>query len=68
MERLVVNRDNMSSNLEATMGLVFSQQVLLHLIDKGFLREDAYRLVQEAAMDAWQRRSPSRNSSRRMSG
>lgn len=58
MERLVVNRDNMSSNLEATMGLVFSQQVLLALIDKGFLREDAYRLVQEAAMDAWQRRIP----------
>ena len=44
MERLVVNRDNMSSNLEATMGLVFSQQVLLALIDKGFLREDAYEL------------------------
>ncbi|NLW44713.1 MAG: adenylosuccinate lyase [Syntrophomonadaceae bacterium] len=58
MERLVVNQDNMRSNLEATLGLVFSQRVLLALIDKGFLREDAYRLVQEVAMDSWQRRIP----------
>lgn len=58
MEGLVVNRDNMKSNLEATMGVVFSQQVLLALIDKGFLREDAYRVVQEAAMDSWHRQVP----------
>ncbi|MGE5544423.1 MAG: adenylosuccinate lyase [Bacillota bacterium] len=56
MEGLVVNSDNMRSNLEATMGVVFSQRVLLALIDKGFLREDAYRVVQEAAMDSWHRR------------
>lgn len=58
MEGLVVNSDNMRANLEATMGVVFSQQVLLALIDKGFLREEAYRVVQEAAMDAWHRRVP----------
>ena len=58
MEGLVVNSDNMRTNLEATMGVVFSQQVLLALIEKGFLREDAYRVVQEAAMDSWHRRIP----------
>lgn len=56
MEGLVVNSDNMRANLEATMGVVFSQQVLLALIEKGFLREDAYRVVQETAMDSWRRR------------
>lgn len=56
MESLVVNRDNMRANLELTMGVVFSQQVLLALIEKGFLREDAYRVVQEAAMDSWHRK------------
>lgn len=58
MEGLVVNSDNMRANLEATMGVVFSQQVLLALIEKGFLREDAYRVVQETAMDSWHRKVP----------
>jgi len=58
IEGLVVNDDIMKSNLEATLGLVFSQRVLLALIDKGFLREDAYRMVQETAMDSWLRRIP----------
>ncbi len=58
MEGLVVNTENMKLNLETTMGVVFSQQVLLALIDKGFLREEAYRIVQELAMDAWHRKVP----------
>lgn len=45
--------NNMRLNLERTGGLVFSQRVLLALVDKGMTREDAYRLVQGEAMAAW---------------
>lgn len=45
--------NNMRLNLERTGGLIFSQRVLLALVDKGMTREDAYRLVQEEAMAAW---------------
>ena len=44
----------MRRNLELTRGLVFSQRVLLALINKGVSREQAYRLVQNNAMKAWQ--------------
>ena len=44
----------MRRNLEITRGLVFSQRVLLALINKGISREQAYRLVQNNAMKAWQ--------------
>ena len=40
-------------NLNLTRGLVFSQTVLLKLVDKGVSREDAYRIVQSSAMDVW---------------
>ncbi len=58
MEGLQVNADRMKANLETTLGLVFSQQVLLALIDKGFLREDAYSLVQNTAMESWHTQVP----------
>ena len=45
--------ENMLKNLNLTRGLVFSQKVLLKLIDKGVSREDAYRIVQSAAMEVW---------------
>jgi len=45
--------DRMKENLELTRGLVFSQRVLIALIEKGMLRETAYELVQEKAMRAW---------------
>ena len=45
--------ENMKRNLERTRGLVFSQRVLLELIDKGLVREKAYNLVQRNAMRAW---------------
>jgi adenylosuccinate lyase len=45
----------MRTNLEAGGGLAFSQRVLLTLIDRGMGRDDAYRLVQEAAAEAWDR-------------
>jgi len=44
----------MRRNLEITHGLVFSQRVLLALINKGISREQAYKLVQNNAMKAWQ--------------
>lgn len=51
---LNVYTDNMRRNLELTRGLVFSQRVLLALINKGLNREEAYKLVQKNAMQAWQ--------------
>jgi adenylosuccinate lyase len=44
----------MRRNLEMTRGLVFSGQVLLDLAAAGMLREQAYRLVQSHAMQAWE--------------
>ena len=43
----------MLKNLNLTRGLVFSQTVLLKLVDKGLSREDAYRIVQTSAMEVW---------------
>ena len=51
---LVVDEDRMTANLESTQGLVFSQAVLLALVEEGMTRDDAYRLVQRNAMDAWE--------------
>ncbi len=50
---LVVYEDNMACNVEKTLGLVFSQQLLLALVGKGLLREEAYQLVQSTAMQSW---------------
>ena len=47
---LVVYPERMKRNLEASGGLVFSQSVLLELVDSGLPREEAYRIVQDAAM------------------
>jgi len=55
VEGLRVYPDQMRANLERTGGLVFSHRVLLALIHKGLSREDAYRIVQAAAMQAWDR-------------
>jgi adenylosuccinate lyase len=54
IDELVVDRERMLSNLEASRGLVFSQAVLLALIeDRGLSRDEAYRLVQRNAAAAW---------------
>ncbi|MGH8916714.1 MAG: adenylosuccinate lyase [Acidimicrobiia bacterium] len=50
---LVVSQDRMLANLEATRGLVFSQAVLLALVEAGLTRDQAYRLVQRHSMTAW---------------
>ena len=53
IKNLLIYPDNMMKNLNLTRGLVFSQTVLLKLVDKGLSREDAYRIVQSSAMDVW---------------
>lgn len=52
---LRVDADRMRHNLDMTGGLVFSQQVMLALVEAGMQREEAYALVQAHAMDAWDR-------------
>ncbi len=52
---MTVDTARMRKNLESTRGLVFSGQLLLELTAKGMRREDAYRVVQEHAMEAWRR-------------
>jgi adenylosuccinate lyase len=53
MENLTVYPDNMLKNIDRTKGLVFSQRVLTKLTQKTKTREEAYALVQENAMKAW---------------
>lgn len=53
---LKVYPENMRRNLELTQGLIFSQRVLLALIDKRLSREEAYEMVQRNAMEAWQQK------------
>jgi len=54
MKGLRVYPENMRRNIELTQGLVFSQRVLIALINKGLTREEAYKMVQDNAMKAWQ--------------
>ena len=57
MEGLRVYPDNMLANLVRTRGLIFSQRVLLGLMDKGLRRQKAYDLVQRCAMQSWKENS-----------
>lgn len=54
IEKLMVYPENMKKNMDKTHGLVFSQRLLLMLIDKGISRELAYDTVQPLAMEAWE--------------
>lgn len=54
MENLVVHKKNMIKNTEKFGGIVFSQKALLKLIDTGLTREEAYRIVQRNALDAFE--------------
>ncbi len=54
LDRLVVREGAMRENLDRMNGMVFSGQVLLDLAAKGVSREDAYRMVQRAAMQLWE--------------
>jgi adenylosuccinate lyase len=53
LDGLVVYPENMRANLEKTRGLIYSSRVLLALVDTGMSREDAYAVVQAAAMKVW---------------
>ncbi len=60
LEGLRVEESRMRSNLDSSLGLVFSQKVLLALIDAGLGRLEAYSVVQRNAMRAWRERAPLR--------
>lgn len=53
MENLLVYPDNMARNMNCYGGVVFSQRVMLTLVEKGMSREEAYKIVQENAHAAW---------------
>ncbi|PQD93759.1 adenylosuccinate lyase [Pradoshia eiseniae] len=55
VKNLTVFPENMKRNMERTYGLIYSQRVLLALIDKGLSREKAYDTVQPKAMEAWEK-------------
>ena len=57
-EGLVVYPEHMKENLDRSYGLVFSQRVLLELIETGLSRQEAYDLVKRNAMVAWREREP----------
>jgi adenylosuccinate lyase len=60
VRNLTVFPENMKRNMEKTYGLIYSQRVLLALIDKGMSREEAYDVVQPKAMEAWETQTPFR--------
>ena len=58
---MVVHADRMRANLDLTHGALFSQRVLLALVEGGMARDDAYRIVQEDAQRAWDTGTPLRD-------
>lgn len=60
VDRLTIYEDNMKANIDKTYGLIFSQRVLLSLINKGMVREEAYDKVQPKAMESWETKTPFR--------
>jgi adenylosuccinate lyase len=60
IDGLVVHPDRMLENLDRSLGLTFSQPVLLALVAGGLTRDEAYRVVQEDAAKAWAERRPFR--------
>jgi adenylosuccinate lyase len=60
IEGMVVDTGRMRENLELTFGALFSQRVLLALVESGMVRDDAYRVVQRLAQQALDQRTPLR--------
>ena len=58
VETMQVHPERMLENLDMSYGLVFSQAVLLGLVESGLGRDDAYRVVQRDAMQTWEERRP----------
>ena len=65
IEGLTVDAARMRANLDLTGGLIYSSAVLLALVSAGLSREDAYALVQAAAMDTWDNGTPFRDALRK---
>jgi len=57
LEKLIVYPEQMLENLNKLKGLIFAQQILLELVNKGISREDAYAIVQRNAMRTWKTRN-----------
>ncbi len=57
IEHLIVYPENMQKNLNITRGLIYSQSLMLKLVNAGISREKAYKLVQEPAMKVWEDKS-----------
>jgi adenylosuccinate lyase len=64
VDGLVVDAERMRANLDSTGGLVYTSAVLLDLVRTGLSREDAYALVQAAAMETWSGGAPFREALR----
>jgi len=64
VDGLVVDAGRMRVNLESTGGLIYTSAVLLDLVQSGLSREDAYDLVQSAAMQTWETGTPFRETLR----
>jgi adenylosuccinate lyase len=60
VEGMTVHADRMRANLDLTHGALFSQRALTALIESGMTRDEAYRLVQDAAQRAWDTETPFR--------
>ncbi|MGC8858954.1 MAG: adenylosuccinate lyase [Ignavibacteria bacterium] len=58
IENIVVYKENIQKNLNLTNGLIFSQSALLKLIEKKMTREDAYKIIQQLAMQSWNEKIP----------
>ena len=61
VEGMTVHADRMRENLNITHGALYSQRALLALVEAGRSRDDAYRIVQEAAQRAWDEGTPFRD-------
>ena len=56
LKNLVINEKAMQENLDKSLGLYNSQRVMLELTKKGLKREEAYKIVQNIAMDCWKKK------------
>ncbi|MDD9331269.1 MAG: adenylosuccinate lyase [Wolbachia sp.] len=57
VDKLVINKENIAKNLDSSKGLIFSQRVLLELVNSGLTREEAYKIVQSSATKVKQNNS-----------
>jgi adenylosuccinate lyase len=61
VDGMVVHEERMRRNLELTHGALYSQRALLAIVESGRSRDDAYRIVQQAAQQAWDEETPFRD-------